>query len=289
MSLANEQINELKELEEIIRTHVDDKWQGRLLASMCVGSHAYGTNVPSSDIDMRAIHSVHIKHLLTVNPMTPQSNSATVEIRSHENKEIDINSTEIGKFCSLCLKCNPSVLEMLYMPDKMILNTSDIFENLRHNREKFITKKQMTAAYVGYATAQAERFLKPIFHIYRLDKMKVDLFKPDSLEAMWDGLLTKDTSVTYDCKNAMHCVRLLLCVKYALKEGKLLVHMGEFEYIPLLKQIRNNELSLYEIINEIHYQAQQVRALEQSSKLPEQADDDFIDNMLYEFRIKEVL
>jgi len=106
---------------------------------------------------------------------------------------------------------------------------------------------------------------------------------------MWDGLLPKDTSVTYDCKNAMHCVRLLLCVKYALKEGKLLVNMGEFDYITLLKQIRNNELSLYEVINEIHYQAQQVRALEQSSKLPEQADDVFIDNILYEFRIKEVL
>ncbi|MBQ2533058.1 MAG: nucleotidyltransferase domain-containing protein, partial [Lachnospiraceae bacterium] len=49
---------------------------------------------------------------------------------------------EIGKFCNMLLKSNPTVLEALFVPeDKIITTPSDIVRPLFENRDQFITKE----------------------------------------------------------------------------------------------------------------------------------------------------
>lgn len=116
----------------------------KILFKAIVGSQAYGTNTPESDIDIKGIYI--------------QSND---EILSNQYKEqINVNKDEcyyeMQRFLQLAQTANPTILELLYTPDECILETSPEFELLRKNRDKFLTKKCYNS-FAGYANQQIEK------------------------------------------------------------------------------------------------------------------------------------
>jgi uncharacterized protein len=116
----------------------------KILFKAIVGSQAYGTNTPESDVDIKGIYI--------------QSND---EILSNRYKE-QINVTkdecyyEIQRFLQLAKSANPTILELLYTPDDCILETSPEFELLKQNRDKFLTKKCYNS-FSGYAYQQIQK------------------------------------------------------------------------------------------------------------------------------------
>jgi len=283
MKLSEEQKIQLEELEKLIREHIKQHHDGKILASMCVGSHAYGLALPESDLDMRTIHSVPLRKFLSVNPLTPQSHSATIEFNRYKEKELDIQSVEVGKFCSLCLKCNPSVLEMLFMPDDMIISRSDIYNKIKENRRKFIGKKQLVNAYVGYSTSQLQRFSRTALDEQGLDRVKFDLFKPQTIS---DVIANSKDTWNFDYKNASHTVRLLLALKHVLVSSELMIDVGDDR--EGLLNIKKGVNSFHDVLKIILLLCENIRQLETDSSLPEEIDSDFVDEILYDFRIKEV-
>ena len=216
-------------LTNILQEIVKNKWDGEVIASVCAGSYAYGLQTETSDLDLRGIHSVSLKHLLKINPVTSQSKDATIEINQYKEENIDINSVEVAKFCHLCLKCNPSILEILFIPDEMIVQNSDFFELLRDYKLSFINKKQLIAAYIGYATAQIERMIPQ-----EIKKCKFNLFKCEELTNF-----VNETNFEFNSKNAMHGFRLIKCLSHALEYGEILVNLNDYpEIINILKTIR---------------------------------------------------
>lgn len=115
-----------------------------LLFRAVVGSQAYGTSTPTSDIDYKGIFASDLKHL--------------IGFGYKEQIEIGKDETlyEVRRFLQLIQSANPTVLELLYSPEDCILHTSTAYELLKANRDKFLTV-QCANSFGGYAIAQIKK------------------------------------------------------------------------------------------------------------------------------------
>lgn len=90
-----------------------------------VGSTAYGLANPNkSDVDYLGIYLAPRRDVLGLNGGT------TVE-KSYVTQNPDRTLHEIGKFCRLALKCNPTIIDLLFLPE----HTIDLFEGRRQARD----------------------------------------------------------------------------------------------------------------------------------------------------------
>lgn len=116
------------------------------LLRVVAGSHAYGTNIPSSDWDERGIF-VDLKERI----LLPFEKVEQVQFR-----EDDIVYFELSKYIPLLLEQNPNVIELLWTEPKDILFISEAGQLLVDNRKKFLTSR-IKDSYVGYAAGQLKR------------------------------------------------------------------------------------------------------------------------------------
>ena len=114
----------------------------------CVGgSHLYGLNTPSSDMDIRGIYLESVEDALDVNG---RQNGE----RSDEKQDEKYYS--LGKFLKLAAECNPNIIEMLFLPDEAILYKSPIYDRLIEHRNWFMSKRARHT-FGGYAYSQIQR------------------------------------------------------------------------------------------------------------------------------------
>lgn len=111
------------------------------------GSHAYGTNIATSDIDIRGIFCAEEKAIRT--PF-------------HTVREVDLEDQEDGKlyeltnFMKLYVDMNPNILELLWVDEKSIITKSDEYIHLRSYREQLLSTKA-AFTFTGYAMQQMKR------------------------------------------------------------------------------------------------------------------------------------
>jgi predicted nucleotidyltransferase len=106
------------------------------------GSHAYGTNVPTSDTDYSGIFVQNLDSILGM--------SYVEQINDDKN---DIVIYEIRRFLELLAKNNPTVLELLNTPEDCIIYKHPLFDSILENRDKFLTKI-CANSFGGYAKEQ---------------------------------------------------------------------------------------------------------------------------------------
>lgn len=111
-----------------------------------VGSQAYGTNTPESDVD-------------SVGVMIPGPEYFTGFKRVEEFANfdgIDRKIYAIHKAVSLLLENNPNMLDLLWAPERCILKMTPWWERIAYVRDKFLSKK-CRYTFSGYAIAQLHR------------------------------------------------------------------------------------------------------------------------------------
>lgn len=102
---------------------------------------------PGSDYDYRGIKRDRMEDIMDI---TGDKNQ---EIRDPNN---DALIYSLKKFLRLAAGCNPSVMELLWLPEDAIIYKSPIYDLLVANRDLFITKRAKDT-YMGYARGQIER------------------------------------------------------------------------------------------------------------------------------------
>lgn len=110
------------------------------------GSHSYGTNIATSDIDYRGVFVSPPSYVL----------SFIKKIEQVESSIEDEVIFELKKFMNLCSQCNPNIIEILFLDEKSILYIDDHFKKLRDNRNIFLSKK-IRDTFGGYAKSQMHR------------------------------------------------------------------------------------------------------------------------------------
>lgn len=109
------------------------------------GSHAYGTNMAGSDMDIRGI-AMHSKEDLLLG-------------RGFEqviNEKTDTVIYSFKKICSLLANCNPNVIELLGLKPEHYLYTSPLGQKLIDNVDMFLSMKCVNS-FMGYANSQMYR------------------------------------------------------------------------------------------------------------------------------------
>jgi predicted nucleotidyltransferase len=109
------------------------------------GSHAYGTNVETSDLDIRGIAVERPKEIIGL---------STFE--QFVNTETDTTIYGVRKIISLLLNCNPNTIEILGTKQEHIFKINKYGQMLRDNIDLFLSKKAI-GSFGGYATAQLRR------------------------------------------------------------------------------------------------------------------------------------
>ena len=109
------------------------------------GSYAYGTNIDTSDIDIRGV-ALNRKHEILTN----------IKFEQFVNEETDTTIYSFNKIISLLTNCNPNTIELLGLKPEHYLYISNTGHELLANKKMFLSKKS-AYTFGGYATSQLRR------------------------------------------------------------------------------------------------------------------------------------
>lgn len=180
-------------------------FKDRILFDTVVGSTAYGTNLPTSDIDSVAVCIPTLEYFYSFKKF-----EQTVGKDKNGN---DRTVYDLRKAVNLMLGNNPNMLDILFTPDRCVLQTSSYWEQIREIQDLFVSKK-CRHTYAGYAAAQLDRIKihrhyllnppqkeplrtdyglpeLPVFPITQLDGIIMladDFFNPDTKQELMEGL-----------------------------------------------------------------------------------------------------
>ena len=133
-------------MKEELFKFIEEKAPGaKPLLLVIRGSHAYGTNIETSDTDYAGVFI--------------QSKEDIFGFNYKEQINDDTNDTviyEIKRFLQLLASNNPTVLELLNTPKDCIIYKDPIFDFVLDNRDKFITKV-CAKSFGGYGKMQIQK------------------------------------------------------------------------------------------------------------------------------------
>jgi uncharacterized protein len=173
-----------------------------VLLSGIVGSTAYGLATEDSDVDRLGVFAAPTEKLLGLHPVQQSVVSVKPDATFHE----------AGKFAALALKVNPTITELMWLPDDLYEVRTRLGDDLRDMRHSFLSRKAVRNAYLGYATQQFRK-----------------------LENRGDGSFSSDTRKR-TAKHARHLLRLLVqgttlhvsgVLTVRLEDPDLYRHFGE--------------------------------------------------------------
>jgi predicted nucleotidyltransferase len=166
-----------------------------VLLSGIVGSTAYGLATAGSDVDRLGVYAAH----------TVAFHGLHKPAESHVTTKPDVTFHEAAKACRLMLGGNPTVTEILHLPDDLYEVRGELGDELIGIRSAFLSAKRVRDAYLGYATQQFRR-----------------------LEARGDGSFSADTR-NRTAKHARHLMRLCHQGLQLHRTGKLEIRLAEPE------------------------------------------------------------
>jgi predicted nucleotidyltransferase len=123
--------------------------EGAVLLSGIVGSTAYGLAGPDSDVDRLGMFAVPTLDLVRLNP--PRDSLVT----THP----DVTFHEAAKALRLFLACNPTAMELLWLPDDLYETRTELGDEAIAVRTSFVSARRTKDAYLGYATQQFRKLM----------------------------------------------------------------------------------------------------------------------------------
>jgi hypothetical protein len=110
-----------------------------------VGSQAYGISTPASDVDIKGIFILPLEDILSFG-----------YIEQISDEKNDVTFYEIQRFLKLLESNNPTVLELLNLPQDCVIHQDPLFNLILENRDKFVTK-MCRNSFGGYAVQQIKK------------------------------------------------------------------------------------------------------------------------------------
>jgi len=210
----------------------EQKVRDAIVFNVIHGSRAYGTNIPGSDYDEKGIAILN----------DPRYYYGFGKFEQKDGGWIDGNDRviyDIRKFFRLALKCNPNIIEVLFVEPKQIITITPAGQEIYSSRHMFLSRKASNT-FSGYALSQMRR----------LENKQKFVNTPN-----W--------------KHAMHLLRLLRMGVEILETGQVNVKRPDADY---LIKIRRGEVSLDDINSEARQLLDKIDIAKENSPLPEQPD-----------------
>lgn len=175
---------------------------GHVLLEGIVGSTAYGFAHAGSDIDRLGVFAAPTHAFFGL----------TRPKESHVTTEPDYTWHEIGKWCRLALACNPTAMELVWLPRELYDTMTPFGHELIGIRDAFLSVKAVRNAYLGYATQQ---FIKMKRTQYKMDMHGTT---PEEVKAK-------------RLKNARHITRLLVQAQSLAADRELVIRLADPQWV----------------------------------------------------------
>lgn len=215
-----------------------------------VGSQAYGLAHANSDIDRLGVYVAPLREILSV---TGQSKGDQSKVNKTTYGDLTLH--EVQKFLRLALQCNPTIMELLWLP---IYDVKDSYgEALVGLRHACLSKRAINA-YMGYVMQQAQRLVN-----------RGGTFDPD---------LKKRTE-----KHGRHCWRLLIQGEKLALTGELTVKLSESEADECRKAGQIAERTPQSFFDYVRSHVDRIE--KQGHVLPETPDTDTVNEVLFTIRM----
>lgn len=222
-----------------------------LLLQGIVGSTAYGLSTPDSDVDRMGVFAFPTSVFLGLRLPGPKQ-------LSEVSAKPDVTLHEVAKFAGLALKCNPSMLELLWLPERLYEHRTELGWELVQMRESFLSGPMVRNAYFGYARTQFER-----------------------LKRRGDGTFSADTRKR-TAKHARHLARLLDQGGHLYHHGDLQVQVDDPDwYHRFGTEVAQGNRAMAEEYLE-HYRS----VFDRAGVLPAQPDEEKVDEWVRKVRNK---
>lgn len=143
--MTHEEVKQLLETKNYDFLRTNPHLKGKILFLCLGGSHSYGTNVETSDIDIRGV---------AMNSATDIVGLTTFD--QYVDNETDTTIYGFMKFIKLLKECNPNIIEMLFCRPDHYFYVTDLGRQLLKNRHLFLSKRAYFT-FGGYARAQLNR------------------------------------------------------------------------------------------------------------------------------------
>lgn len=141
------------------------------------GSHAYGTDIPTSDVDIRGCTLNTVREILGISGFERFTDYDTDTVIYGFKKMID-----------LLMTCNPAIIEILGCKPEHYLYISEEGQMLLDHSDLFLSSERVFKAFGGYARQQEKdmmhklsckkddpRLNKHAMHMARLYYMAIDI------------------------------------------------------------------------------------------------------------------
>lgn len=285
--------------EEIYVDHESNKWiEGHTIYRCLGGSHAYGLNTETSDMDIRGI---------CIPPKEFYFGLQGFEQQVLE--KVDCTIFGLKKFVKLARDCNPNIIELLFLKPESILYKDKYADELLKHRELFVSEKAIYT-FSGYANSQLNRiklhkkwldnppekpekesYIHPVRGLEILGEYKFDKFGFDHdkknykayqtwLKERNEDRLQLELKYGYDTKHAMHLIRLLKMGHEIISTGQVNTYR-EADREELLS-IRNGALSYDELLKYAQDLEDQMRSFKGANVVPHSPNDKAIIKLVTE-------
>lgn len=145
IDITVEQIKALLDEKQYDFLRTNPNLKDRIILLTLGGSHAYGLNTETSDVDIRGCALNSRSDLLGMS-----------NFEQLVNTETDTTVYSFNKLIRLLLNCNPNTIEMLGCKPEHYIVLSDLGKELLNNRRLFLSRRA-AVSFGGYATQQLRR------------------------------------------------------------------------------------------------------------------------------------
>ena len=143
------------------------------------GSHAYGTNIEGSDLDIRGIACNSKRDILLGG-----------DFEQVAEPETDTVVYSLNKIAKLLSNCNPNTIEMLGLLPEQYVYLSPAGKELVENRNMFLSKRAINS-FGGYANQQLYRLSQKSKHALSQEQLEKHIGR--TLETMMYDFHTRYT------------------------------------------------------------------------------------------------
>lgn len=133
----------------------------KVLFKIKSGSHLYGLNTPTSDMDYVGVY-IEDNFEDFIDPFNTKdemdmSIKSKKENGRNDKDAVDEKYFHIKKFIKLCADNNPSVLEMLFAPEDCIEYVDPDFKTLILDHPEMFVNAKLIDRFIGYAKSQEQK------------------------------------------------------------------------------------------------------------------------------------
>ena len=126
------------------------------MIEMQFGSHVYGTNLPTSDTDYKAIAIPSKKDIIMQRVFKTVNKSTGNEKTKNTADDVDYEVFALHYFMKLLTEGQTVCLDMIHTPKKYWSSVDSLWYDLLANKHKLLSKKM--TAFSGYCQSQAAKY-----------------------------------------------------------------------------------------------------------------------------------